>query len=75
MAVLVKQSTPVSFGSLYETQIKWHTWGRFINSITALFGVNSLSIIRATAVKTGILTLYFWANAMTAPAADTPSAT
>ena len=75
MAVLVKQSTPVSFGSLYETQIKWHTWGRFINSITALFGVNSLSIIRATAVKTGILTLYFWANAMTAPAVDTPSAT
>lgn len=51
------------------------TWGRLINSRTAFFGVSSLSIIRATAVKTGIFTLYFWANAITAPAVDTPSAT
>ena len=51
------------------------TWGRPINSRTALFGVSSLSMIRATAVKTGILTLYFCAKAITAPAVDTPSAT
>lgn len=66
----------------YESKLKklivhkrMYTCGRFINSRTAFCGVNSLSIILATAVKTGILTLYFCANAITAPAVDTPSAT
>ena len=51
------------------------TWGKLMSSITAFFGVSCPSSICATAVSTGICTLYLRARAMTAPAVATPSAT